>query len=224
LQFHTQGFGWLDRWQTLIAGLLGALAGFSALFSILAQMKLTAELDEGNRTRRNLADRASLSYPLSRLLGQQSIIIRSLAAAQSGIEGSIVPFKYGGFTVADEKDLQTLSYSVVDAPQKAADDISRLVSEIQVRNARLNDDTNLNGSETRDHEVRYNIEAFLNDSVFIYARAQRLLYYARRQDKEYNALNLIDSVQNTVFKHQLDGVSKSYSESLNRRLSRISDS
>ncbi len=213
-------FAVIKEWQTLIAGIFGVLAAVGTIWMIGQQVAQVDRHDLEARTRRNYAARASISHTLSDLLANESSVIQQLKAALEA-EGPSIPFKYGVFATSRSLGIWNLINCIVDAEPRPAGEISRLVSELQVQQSRLEPDVRRHHGGS--HEVRTSVEHYLIDALIIYGRAQRLLYYARREDGEYERLSLITSIRNACFLNQTDDLNRSFGETLEGRLSKLNE-
>ena len=184
-------------WQTLIAGVFATLAAAVSVNAIYRQIH-QAELVERNRSeRQNFAARAAIHQPLSNIIGKQRNHIEQFTQF---IE-EFPPKKH-----FDEKlqicsleasDMQYLIDCIVDADDKAAADLSELLSSLQIQNARL-EALNSNGQALVGHSNdRRNILEYAIQALVIFARANRLLLYARRQDEDYRNMSFRELMRST---------------------------
>ena len=224
VQITRCGLDWLKDWQTLITGLLASAAGFLAFFGIRQQIIFQGRLEEEKRLKRNMRDRASLSQPLSNLIGMCRRLIAKMSKPidDSGsylVEGNpLVKMDFGNFEQLPQSDLLIISDTIQFADIDPALDISQLVADLQVLNANLN---SIEGKDT----VEESGQAFLRNAynyiwrtVLIFARAQRLLYYARRQDEDYYSFTVKESAKAVVLLCQIDSIQSALTKYINDKI------
>jgi hypothetical protein len=217
---YADNFTWLKEWQTLLSGIFAILAAVATFWAIRLQISQVDEHANDNRQRRNLAARAALSQPLSNIIVVQQTIISGLSASLESSQSQTVPYTSGQFAIADESDISKLIDCIVDAELQPADDISKLVSQLQVQSARLSSETRRRGSTRRNTEIRATVEHYLVDALFVHARAEGLILYARRQDREYEERVFEKAVQTATFLNHVDDLDASFSSTLQRRIQR----
>ena len=183
------------RWQTLISGSVATLAAVATVRAIHSQIVQTEQLAKEASIRRNFAARALIAHPLSEICEMQRQIATELANIRNTqIQNQVFNDDYKGPTFKLE-GINQLAACIEDADERAAKDISEIISCLQIQQARLNSmSANRNGPKELVFDANV-IEHGL-DTVSIYARAQRLLLYARRQDDEYFGTPFSDIIRN----------------------------
>lgn len=212
---------WLKEWQTLSSGIFATLAAAATLWAIRLQIAQVDEHANENRYRRNLAARAALSQPLSNIVGVQKSIINSLKISlENESADQLVPFTPGLYPQVADTDLSKVIACIVDAELPPADDLSKLVSQLQVQNARLGIDGNRRRIRRRETEVRTTIEHYLVDALFIYARAEGLILYARKEDEDYKIRVLAEAFTSAALLNHVDDLNDSFNSTFQRRIER----
>ena len=101
-----------------------------------------------------------------------------------------------------ERDYDLLARCIEDASPRAAEDLSLLLSELQIQQARWR--TTAGPNRSASHIVTSgNLQELIVDSIFISARARRLFFYSRREDKEYGCQPL-KSIIITQLWHEIE--------------------
>ena len=214
-------FAWLKEWQTLFSGMFATLAAAATLWAIRLQIAQADEHANENRYRRNLAARAALSQPLSNIVGVQQSIINSLKISlEDESANQLVPFTPGRYPQVEDTDLSKVIACIVDAELQPADDLSKLVSQLQVQNARLRPATNRRRIGRRGTEVRTTVEHYLVDALFIYARAEGLILYARKEDEDYKLRVFAEALTSTALLNHVDDLNDSFNSTFQRRIER----
>lgn len=148
------------------------------------QIAQTEDLANAASQRRNWADRALIAGPLSKICAIELGLREKLF---DEIGQTIVGKRYGGeieWDTLSSRDVDLLARCIEDAEPLAAADLSALLSELQMQQARLEFKVSASG-QTNFIPLRGKLKELALDSAFISARAQRLLYYSRRNDAEY---------------------------------------
>ena len=215
---YADNFTWLKEWQTLSSGIFATLAAVATLWAIRLQITQVDEHANDSRQRRNLAARATLSQPLSNIIAVQQTIISGLSSSLENSQSQTIPFSARQYSVAEENDISKLIDCIVDAEPQPADDISMLVSQLQVQSARLGSETRRRGTTRHKTENRTTVEHYLVDALFVHARAEGLILYARRQDQEYEERGFERAVQTAIFLNHVDTLDDSFSSTLQRRI------
>jgi hypothetical protein len=187
----------LINWQTLVAGVIAAFAALATVWAIFKQIDQTKKHEDENRNRRNLAARAALSQPLSTLVGIERKIIEKLTRALTSSKAPRVKVSFTGITGFNDKDLKLLIDCIVDAELAPADDLSKLISQLQIQGARLDRKDDPVGEVYEHTAWKHNLETYLMDALLIHARAGKLLFYARREEQDYQNCSLKDAVENS---------------------------
>ena len=174
---------WLSNWQTLLSTIVAILAAFAAVWAIRIQVEQSDEHRRQEVRRRNLAARALISQPLSEICEIQTTLAKHFSSIMQTPQVDRPLASYVA-PATSPAAIEYLAKCIEDADDNAATDLSILISELQVQKARLR---SLN-HEHQDTEMVRGLENFTEhalDTVLIYARAQRLLFYARKEDGEY---------------------------------------
>jgi hypothetical protein len=179
-------FAFLEKWQTLVAGVIATLAAIATVRAIHLQIAQTAKLAKKASRRKNWAARALIAGPLSRICAVELDLRKKLfdergkVITGSQFEGEIV------WETLSDREVDLLARCIVDAEPRAAKDLSALLSELQIHQARLESEVSIR-REVSLIVTQNTFESLALDSVFIAARAQRLFLYSRREDGVYFA-------------------------------------
>jgi hypothetical protein len=176
----------LEKWQTLVAGVIATLAAIATVRAIHLQIAQTEKLANEASLRRNLAARALIAGPLSRIcaveLDLRKKLFEEIGKIISGLsyKGAIM------WEALSDREVDLLARCIEDADPRAAEDLSALLSELQIHQAQLESMVS-NRREDNFIVTRGNLGDLALGSVFIVARAQRLFHYSRREDAIYFA-------------------------------------
>jgi hypothetical protein len=186
-------FTLLEKWQTLVAGVIATLAAIATVRAVHLQISQTEELANAVSLRRNWAARALIAGPLSRMCSIELDLRKRLfdeigkMATNSRFVSEIE------WETLSSRKVDLLARCIEDAEPRAAADLSALLSELQIHQARLESMVS-NRREGSLIVTRGNLKDLALDSIFICARAQRLFHYSRREDAEYFAKPLCKPV------------------------------
>lgn len=178
----------IERWQTLIAGLLAIVAALIGGRYINRQIQASANIEEDRRKRKFAASRAVLPLTLSSLseyARRCSAYLKDILATRNGeaipLQSTPTPPPLLPITVIEELR-SMIEYS--DEPIRGA--LVRLVSKIQEQTARLTVLANRLRKRPNSEELVTvsNIEEYMLDAAEIYARCAALFSFARAQSEE----------------------------------------
>ena len=187
---------WLDRWQTLITGILALIAagvaakiGQGQLAAAKGQINLQRELDARARQARLRAARAKLPLALSRVCSYASGIAKELQPFHGASDMDVVfnhltakrPAALDAFPDHPIAVLEAVIEFVED--EAVAQRIESILREAQVMDARLQ-------QLDSDHVSKMWVESIMLQAASIYARAESLFYYARNQAQSVSQENL----------------------------------
>ena len=192
-------FDWLFRWQTIVSGIITSLAAIGSVYYIYLQIHLTKEIENNRRMRVNLADRAALSSSLSALVSNQVELIGKLLKLYELFGDRESNSDHVELPTAEIFDFLPLITCIINAEIVPASDLSYLVSASQIQKAKLKNDLLKNTSRSNFVTTKAHVEDYIVDAWSIHARASRLIYYARRQDRMYERVSAQDQFQNSAF-------------------------
>jgi hypothetical protein len=175
--------GWIDHWQTLIAGLIAILAAFVGGLFINRQISSAHIIEKERVERKFSAARAILPLTLSALSEYTQLCnshLKTILATKRGdaIPLQATPTKAPTFPNGIIEDLRgIIEYS--DKPIRTA--LVALVGKLQIQMSRL---TTLErhlkeGPDNTNSIVVTNIEDYILDAADIYARCAALFHFAR---------------------------------------------
>ena len=176
--------GLLERWQTLVAGLLAIAAAFVGGTYIEKEISAAREL-EANRNRRKFAAvRATLPLTLSAVTEYSRRSASALRSIHAHARGNAIPH---GTPLPDFPDLPIAAVSEIKETIEYADEdlygaLADLLGELQVHQSRTSH-LQRNLRERANHVVMAaNIEDDIIDAAEIFARAAALFDFARREN------------------------------------------
>lgn len=213
----------LKEWQTLATGLLAAVAAIITVFFLAAQIRQGERFELERRKSKNLAARAAIHQPLSNIISDQGSTIEVIASALEQNTSHNMRIDRSKLPEANSDYVQTLvnCLEFSDNPV-VGEDLSKLISLLQIQNARLRPIRDRSSRNRIQIEFRTNAEHYLIDALEIYARSERLLLYARHEDQEYKDRRLQDSMRSAAFLNSVDELNSSFEETFKRRLERLS--
>ena len=212
--------GWKNHWDVVLTIAVTGLVGVGSVIAVLHQIKMSKVAEDDQRRRRNYAQRAALSHPLSNILKIQSSAAEELWARSKDIGSKtqmIQPITFATHLPTPE-DIAPLVNCISDAENHSANDLSRLVTLLQIQNARIDDELEIicNPNKTT-HDV-IAIYGRIIDALLIYSRAERLLYYARRNDIEYSKSTIEGRLQTTMLKLSYFDENSDFQKIVERRI------
>jgi len=179
--------GWVDHWQTLIAGALAIAAALLGGIFILKQINATREMEAESRRRKFDAARAIFPLTLSSLIEYSRACIRHLLRIYASKSTEIIPKTLDLATppILPSDAIGELRILIEHAGQPFGDSIRILLTRLQIQAARLSSLV----LELRDESdetlvTASNIETYLIDAVEIYARTEALFAFARGETDE----------------------------------------
>jgi hypothetical protein len=191
----------VDKYQTLIAGLLALFGAWLTVRKLTEQIRQAETLEADRRERRNLAARTVMPATLTELIEYAMACIHFLGqfhprelgqvVAPEGVEAPRVP----------AEALLNLRECVQFGDEIVAEVIADMMSQIQIQHSRLASIT-----RPRDGEIilPLNIEVCLVDAVEVYARASKLFPYARRVPDAAPATPTIEDLRASVWHCHFD--------------------
>jgi len=191
--------GFLERWQTLIGSLIAILAAVIGAYYVQQQIWLAKAQEQERIDRRYDASRAILSLTLSSVILYaractnylKPILVQSAGGAipTTAIPTSEPP-QIPPETVTQLRDM------IEAAPKAVRIDLSRLLTNIQIEDARLADlpEGIVNPSRI---VTKSNIESYILGAAEIYAICEQFFQFARREvDKP--SINLTNNSLSTA--------------------------
>lgn len=220
LFFSNSNVEWKNHWDTVLTVAVTAIVGVGSVIAVLRQIKISQVLEQNQRLRRNYAQRAALSHPLSNILKIQKSLTEELWNRTKDTDPTIPGIQPISFLtkLATEEDTAPLINCISDAENYPANDISRLVALLQIQNARIEDNNETICKTCKTEIDVITIYGRIVDSLLIYARAQRLLFYARRNDIDYGLTTIEASLQSTLWLLFLLDENSDFQKILNGRI------
>ena len=220
LFFSNSNVEWKNHWDTVLTVAVTAIVGVGSVIAVLHQIKISQVLEQNQRLRRNYAQRAALSHPLSNILKIQKSLTEELWNRTKDTDSTIGRIQPISFLtkLATEEDTAPLINCISDAENYPANDISRLVALLQIQNARIEDNNETICKTCKTEIDVITIYGRIVDSLLIYARAQRLLFYARRNDIDYGLTTIEASLQSTLWLLFLLDENSDFQKILNGRI------
>ena len=178
--------GWKNHWDLVLTIAVTGLVGVGSVIAVLHQIKMSKVTEDDQRRRRNYAQRAALSHPLSNILKIQSSAAEELWARSKDIDTDMQITKTITFATSlpTPEDIAPLVNCISDAENYSANDISRLVALLQIQNARIDGELEVICRPNKTALDVVTIYGRIIDALLIYARAERLLNYAKLCKKE----------------------------------------
>ena len=192
---------WKNHWDVVLTIAVTGLVGVGSVIAVLHQIRMSKVSEEDQRRRRNYAQRAALSHPLSKILKIQSSAAKELWARTKDIDPIMQSSQTIAFVtaLATQDETAPLIDCISDAENYPANDISKLVALLQIQNARIEGELEIICRPTKTILDVVTIYGRIIDALLIYARAERLLNYARRNDIEYSKSAIEGRLQTTMF-------------------------
>jgi hypothetical protein len=175
----------LKDYQELLVGLLSLAGAGAAVAAVMRQIQHAQEMEEERRRRQNYAARAVMPHALSSLCRYAKDCSTALRAV---LAGGLPPNEQEGVALPAElvapaipNDVvpvlrQCIEFGLLDVQERLAD----LICHLQVQTARINAPEDF--IQGRIVSAYYFYSLF-GDAFEIYARADRLFAYARREDE-----------------------------------------
>ena len=193
---------WIERFQTLIAGVLALFAAILTVRTLSHQISQAEQRHQDLIRRKFNAARAVLPLVLSRLCGYAESSIRYAAKGREPISNNCEIIEE---TPAFPDDIIPLLKDIIEyADDKIAESTRDLVSEIQIRRYRLTDlpktpeFTLLSGETIISYLSVFDLAIF--DAAHLYAHASNFFDYARHRKDEAPSLPTKDEVQKKLFR------------------------
>lgn len=185
-QFRDQG--WIDHWQTLIAGSLAILAAIVGGIFINRQIRAAKTSEIEARQRKFDAARAVLPLILS-ALSEYAIrcnkLLMAIHATKAGenIPKQAAPSPPPPIPSGVIDDLRAI---IEHSDEPFRGNVKRLIGQLQVQVARIGSMvTHLKAGYDDDHSITaLNIETYMIDGADIYARCSALFDFARGTSDE----------------------------------------
>lgn len=184
---------WLEKWQTLAAGVMALGAAIATVLYIRKQIAQVYELSEVQRARELLAARAMLPVTLSRLCSHAEACVGALLPHYMADNDGVV--QRAAFIVPSipKDDLSDLVLCVRHGDTTLQQAVSKLLSNLQVQTSRLRDFAaameNYHGSD---------VSEFIADAVEVYARASSLFDFARQETDEVSENPTLQEMQSAA--------------------------
>ena len=172
---------WLDKWQTLLAGVLALIGAMWTVYYIHRQIKQVDELEKARRSKEELAARAVLPLALSQLVQYASECLRVIKdhSVQPGMLSGDPLDENAGLPTVQRDIIGTLQACVRYGDNTVVGQISTLLAAIQVQQARLRE-LIIRSARRPDRRI-CRVEAIeaMIDAAEIHAKASALFEYGR---------------------------------------------
>jgi hypothetical protein len=171
---------WVERWQTLITGLLAIVAAFIGGWFINRQVA-EAKTQEGERLRRrHFSARAMAPLALSTLTEYTLGVAEALGNIHGQAVGGGIPHTavIPTFPSLPTDVLSSFRDMVETSNEGVAGAFADILSDVQIQRARIR---SLVSDIPRHTVLSLNIEQYLIDAASIHAQASALFSYARRE-------------------------------------------
>jgi hypothetical protein len=174
---------WLNKWQTLVSGILALIAGGGAVWAVLRQTREQRDQHAGMLERKRLSARAQMPEALSDLVGFVRECVQFVDGRRVG-----APSK-------PNEAIEKLKVAIEFVDTQPAKAIFELVSFYQVHNSRLFSDQPRVGGDNADAQAYYDAAKlfFLTNRLYDYARNQ-----AETVDDQMNPDVLLDELKGVV--------------------------
>jgi hypothetical protein len=190
----TAVLGVVDRYQTLIAGLLALLGAWWTVNKLSEQIRQTAQIETDRRDRLNLAARTVMPAALSALVEYATICLKFLNQFHPDEYGVITPTPGVSPPSVPTEAILTLRDCIQFGDYSAAELIADMISKIQIQQARLVDILQF-ASEAGGIITQRNIDTYVVDALEVIARASKLFPYARRDLNGSPATPTVDDIR-----------------------------
>ncbi len=171
---------WLDKWQTLIAGVLALVGAYWAVIGIRQQIEFSERQERERLQREHNAVRATLPLTLSGLIEPLRSMLLALHTAREGVraQGFTTDFDPPAVPAQYVTELQAV---IATTDQKdVIEPISEIIREIQTLWARvevLRDER----EQRRRADLDINIDDWVIQAAQIHALTESLFDYARAE-------------------------------------------
>jgi hypothetical protein len=176
---------WLNRYQTLLAGIAALLAASASVFYLRKQIGQTEQHRQDQVLRDRAAARTVLPLALSTICEYASRSIQSLNERYAGRPAELPPIPMAA--------LDQLVATVRTLEIHHVEPFAKIAQEIQVHNARVSDrqeDRRLDEGSFQEH---------LLDAAEIYARASSLFEFARWETDDLPSVLFADQIESALW-------------------------
>lgn len=200
----------IGDWQTLITGILAVIAAAASIWMIRHQMSQVAEIEAERLRRRYLAARATLPATLNTIMGYAQVAIEGLQHIYGDVSDSgEYPARSDGFASLSTRpiyvapqpppDMIAAVERIIEASNDhaVADVLADILNRAQVLNSNLHDLPRMLASSTL--MVRTNIDGYLVQAARIYAEAESLFPFARREAETVSKPATWEDVERALF-------------------------
>jgi hypothetical protein len=185
--FATEGP--LERWQTMVTGLIALMAAFIGAYYVNKQTQLGEQHEQERNRRRFDAARAVLPFTLSALTsyaGQSGKLLRAIHRGPRNGNMIVGPLaNLPELPALPQSSIAELRELIASAEVPLGELVAEILAEMQVQHVRLSElyteMTNPSGNPT-EHVA--NVETFIIDAAVVYARSSALFDFARRETTE----------------------------------------
>jgi hypothetical protein len=176
---------WLNRYQSLIGGMLALFGAYLAFSAVQKQIRQTEQHANDRRERESDAARAVLQMALSDLEAYAGECITSLRDLRANTPISGSPWPIPDFPDFPRGTIDALQDVVRNCDRKEADELADLIFNAQVQQSRLRSFKQDISGATYVSMIDRSIQDRALDAGDLYARITRLFDFARRSYDRY---------------------------------------
>jgi hypothetical protein len=185
----------LDKWQTLITGLLALLAAIPTIILLHKQINVSERHERTRRKTTEAASRAVLPLTLSTIIDYAEQSSNTLHTLYQNREGEVIPERVRAIDIpiVPESAIDSLQ-SMIEASTnpEIAKVIAKIIGKIQIQNSRIRSVIHQEQAIRPDHIMLVtakNIEGYVIDSAIIRTLAESLFAYARFESEAPEEVN-----------------------------------
>jgi Tfp pilus assembly protein PilN len=176
---------WLNRYQTLLAGIAALLAASASVFYLRKQIGQAEQHRQDQLLRDRAAARTVLPLALSTICEYANRSVQSLNERYAGGSAELPPIPMDA--------LDQLVATVRTLEIQHVEPFAKIAQEIQVHNARVSD----RRENRRINEA--NFQEYLLDAAEIYARASSLFEFARLETDDLPSVLFADQMKSALW-------------------------
>ena len=174
----------LEKWQTLVSGILALLAALGGAYMIHRQIRQQQKIENNRISRQYTAARSTLPLVLSSIMEYTRGVggeLRRIYTEEAGDHVRSEVFSRWQIPPFPQGDAGTLASIIEGAPEDIVVAISKLLTNLQVQatNTRGLEAGGVLGTTRRRTVPKPEIETYIKRTADIYARCSMLLEYAR---------------------------------------------
>lgn len=187
----------LRDYQELVVGVLSLAGAAAAVIAVKRQIQHAEEMESERRRRRNYAARSAMPHALSSLCSYATLCTQELRRVlaenlpPNGHESVKIPADLCAPSIPNDV-VSVLKECIEYGPDDVQERLASLMSHLQVQAARMNapEEVFPNRVISASHYYR-----LLGDAIEIYARAAKLLDYARRKAEHAGGIPDTDDME-----------------------------